>query len=80
MPYKQSQLKGIKENPQNYSKVKFLSILVAIWRRGSFFVDSHLEINSRKKSLDKRNTTGNKTQVKGKQDLFLPLSWSIKSS
>ena len=43
-------------------------------------LDSHLEINSRKKSLDKRNTTGNKTQVEGKQDLFLPLSWSINSS
>lgn len=34
--------------------------------------------NSRKNSIEKQNTPGNKRQVKSKNSLFLPVSWAIK--
>ena len=36
--------------------------------------------NSRKKSTEKQNVPSYKLQVKGKQSLFLPVSWLIKPS
>ena len=65
------------EKSSKWSKsVIFIKLSYNLW--GFFFADSHLETKLKKKSIEKQNTSGNKSQVKGKQSLFLPVSWSGK--
>ena len=67
------------EKSSKWSKsVIIIKLSYNLW--GFFFGDSHLETKLKKKSIEKQNTSGNKSQVKGKHSLFLPVSWSNKPS